>query len=228
MKILCSLGFCALLSLTCLVFAADFPNKGTSMVPSDATQAMRKELKGLNDANPRSRLQAVELLSKTGTMKESDALVLLLKDRDNEVSSAAHNALWQIWGRTDNKAINSLYSRGTKEMAAGELQKSISTFTQIIRTRPDFAEAWNKRATLYFFTGELEKSLADCYEVIKRNPNHFGALAGYGQIYLQLGQPDQALRYLEKAYAINPTMQSVAEGIAAIRRAQEQSGARRT
>ncbi len=191
---------------------------------ADATQRLQKDL---SNVNPLRRLKAVEALSKTGTMKDSDAIVALLKDSNNQVSAAASSALWQIWGRTDSKSINALYTRGTSEMAAGELQKSIATFSQIIRTRPDFAEAWNKRATLYFFTGELQKSIADCDEVIKRNPNHFGALSGYGQIYLQLGQPDQALSYLEKAYAINPTMQSVAEGIAALRRAQERAGSQR-
>jgi tetratricopeptide (TPR) repeat protein len=74
----------------------------------------------------------------------------------------------------------------------------------------------------------LKKSLADCDEVMKCNPNHFGALSGYGQIYAQLGDFDQALRYFEKAYAINPTMQGVAQTIKDIRRLQDREGAKRT
>jgi tetratricopeptide (TPR) repeat protein len=174
-----------------------------------------------------NRLATISTLAKTGKMSDSKTLVALLKDADQRVSGAANNALWEIWARTDSKNINALYLRGTREMAAGEPQKAIATFSQIIRTRPDFAEAWNKRATLYFLIGENLKSIADCDEVIKRNRYHFGALAGYGQIYLQLGQPDQALLYFEKAYAINPTMQGVLEGISAIRQAQERAEAQR-
>jgi tetratricopeptide (TPR) repeat protein len=107
-------------------------------------------------------------------------------------------------------------------------RQCITTFSQIIRLKPEFAEAWNKRAMVYYFTCDLQKSLADCYEVMKRNPNHFGTLSGYGQIYAQLGDFNQALRYFEKAYAINPTMQGVAQMIKDIRRLQEREGAKRT
>ena len=57
-------------------------------------------------------------------------------------------------------------------MGAGDLRQSIATFTRIIELKPDFAEGWNKRATLYFLVGDFRKSLADCDEVIKRNPYH--------------------------------------------------------
>jgi tetratricopeptide (TPR) repeat protein len=221
---LSKLVFSVVVSLMTLAYLPQSQANPNLINTSDAAQRLQNDL---SNVNPQRRLKAVEGLSKAGTMKDSNAIVALLKDSDSQVSAAANSALWQIWGRTDSKSINALYTRGTSEMAAGELQKSITTFSQIIRTRPDFAEAWNKRATVYFFTGELQKSIADCDEVIKRNPNHFGALSGYGQIYLQLGQPDQALSYLEKAYAINPTMQSVAEGIAALKRAQERAGSQR-
>ena len=85
--------------------------------------------------------------------------------------------------------------------------------TAIIGRKPDFAEGWNKRATLYYSIGEYQKSLRDCDEVIKRNPLHFGALAGYGLIYVQLDQPDRALEYFKRALKINPNMQGVANNI---------------
>src|SRR5205823_6190534 len=77
--------------------------------------------------------------------------------------------------------------------------------------RPEFAEGWNKRATVYYLLGEYAKSLADCDEVLKRNPYHFGALSGYGMIYLQLDQPTRALEYFERALAVNPNLSSVQE-----------------
>ena len=96
--------------------------------------------------------------------------------------------------------------------------KAIQTFTAVIEKRPDFAEGWNKRATLYYLVGEYDKSLRDCDEVMKRNPGHFGALAGYGQIYLQLDRPERALEYFQRALAVNPNMPSVEAAVAVLKR----------
>jgi tetratricopeptide (TPR) repeat protein len=163
----------------------------------------------------KTKLDAVNRLAKIGQMQDSNALVELLKDTDPVIGAASNAALWEIWARANDKNIDKLYQKGVAHMSAGQTQQAISTFSQIIRLKPEFAEAWNKRATVYYFAGDLQKSLADCDEVMKRNPNHFGALSGYGQIYAQMGDFDQALRYFEKAYAINPTMQGVAQSIKA-------------
>jgi tetratricopeptide (TPR) repeat protein len=77
-----------------------------------------------------------------------------------------------------------MYQRGIDQMEAGDLPEAVATFSAIIRRKPAFAEAWNKRATLFYMMGLMEQSLQDCDQVIKRNRNHFGALSGYGQIYL--------------------------------------------
>ncbi len=106
-------------------------------------------------------------------------------------------------------------------MEAGELRQGIATFTRVIERKPDFAEAWNKRATLYFMTGELRRSLADCDEVIKRNPYHFGALAGYVQIYIRLEYYDRALEYSRRAIAVNPNMEGVRRNMLLLERLQE-------
>ena len=103
-------------------------------------------------------------------------------------------------------------------MSAGLAEEAVATFTRIIKMKPEFAEAWNKRATLYFFMGEHQKSLADCDEVMKRNPYHFGALAGYFQIYLQLEDLERALKYGRRALQVNPNMDGVKSGVEAIER----------
>ena len=106
-----------------------------------------------------------------------------------------------------------------QEMNIGALELAIETFSSIIAIKPEFAEGWNKRATLYFLVGEFNKSLKDCDEVLKRNPSHFGVLAGYGQIYLQLEQPERALDYFQRALKINPNMEGVAQSIEALKEA---------
>ncbi|HEX8010918.1 MAG TPA: tetratricopeptide repeat protein [Casimicrobiaceae bacterium] len=118
--------------------------------------------------------------------------------------------------------IDRLYQTGIEQMTAGDLQASIATFTRIIELRPDFAEGWNKRATLYFLTGELRKSLADCDEVVKRNPYHFGALAGYAQIYTRLQYYERALDYARRALAVNPNLEAVRRNVELLEHLLEQ------
>jgi len=91
-----------------------------------------------------------------------------------------------------------------------------------VKRKPDFAEGWNKRATLYFLAGELRKSLADCDEVMKRNPYHFGALSGYALIYIRLEYYDRALEYSRRALEVNPNMDAVRRNVELLERLLEQ------
>ena len=113
-------------------------------------------------------------------------------------------------------AADRLFAQGAEQMRDGRLRNAVDTFSRVIAMRPQFAEAWNKRATVYYLLGEDELSLKDCDEVLKRNPQHFGVLAGYGQIYLRKGDLPRALDYFEQALAINPNMAGVQASIDAV------------
>jgi tetratricopeptide (TPR) repeat protein len=139
-------------------------------------------------------------------MSDVAALQRALRDADEGTRENAEQAMWQIWGRSGDARVDRLYRTGVEQMSGGETQKGIATFTRIIELKPDFAEGWNKRATLYFLAGEYGKSLADCAQVIKRNPYHFGALAGYGQIYLRLEDYARALDFFRRALDVNPNL----------------------
>jgi len=126
-------------------------------------------------------------------------------------SSGRLSALWQVWSRSGDVEVDRLLALGVEQMQARDGEAAVETFTRMIARRPEFAEGWNKRATVYYLLGEYTKSLADCDEVLKRNPYHFGALSGYGMIYLQLDQPTRALEYFERALVVNPNLSSVQE-----------------
>jgi tetratricopeptide (TPR) repeat protein len=106
-----------------------------------------------------------------------------------------------------------VFERGLAQMQGGELPDAVETFSRVIGMNPDFAEGWNKRATVYFLLGEDDLSLKDCAEVLKRNPQHFGVLSGYGQIYLRKGDLERALDYFRRALTINPNMEGVRNSI---------------
>jgi tetratricopeptide (TPR) repeat protein len=86
----------------------------------------------------------------------------------------------------------------------------------VIRKKPSFTEAWNKRATAYYLAGRYDESIADCKQVLERNPRHFGALSGLGQIYLALGDDARALAWFRRALAVDPNLIGVALTIKAL------------
>jgi tetratricopeptide (TPR) repeat protein len=169
--------------------------------------------RALVNPDPAVRRAAVSQLAEVGRMGDVAALVKALRDSDEETRATAEGAIWEIWGRSGDAEIDALYKRGVELMNFGAAGQAIATFTLVINRKPEFAEGWNKRATLYYSIGEYAKSLHDCDEVIKRNPLHFGALAGYGLIYTQMGQPERALDYFKRALKVNPNMQGVARNI---------------
>jgi tetratricopeptide (TPR) repeat protein len=179
-----------------------------------ATPLTREQaLAGLGRSDLEARRQAAAWMGEVGRMEDVPALVKVLRDPDPVVRALAEHALWQVWSRSGDSEIDRLFQQGVAQMTQRDGPAAIATFSRIIEKRPEFAEGWNKRATVYFLMGEYEKSLADCDEVVKRNPSHFGALAGYGQIYLQLNQPDRALAYFERALAVNPNLEQVEQVI---------------
>lgn len=188
--------------------------------PACAAEGMTRAqaLQGLTDAKPDTRLAAVLRLAEIGRMEDAKAVLPNLKDNTAPVREAAEMALWAMWSRSGDAKVDALLAQGTLAMNIGQYEQALAAFNRVVQQKPDFAEGWNKRATLYFLAGEPRRSLADCAEVIKRNPSHFGALSGYGQLYLQLGEPERALRYFERAYAINPGMHGVAANIDGIKR----------
>ncbi len=175
-------------------------------------------LKALEQPAALLRRAGVERLAEIGAMKDADQVALRLHDADAQVRDLATASMWQIWSRSGDKTVDADYQKGLLLMEAGRIGEGLAVFSAIIKKRPEFAEAWNKRATLYFLAGEFELSLKDCDEVMKRNPHHFGALSGYGQIYLQMGELEQSLSYFERALKVNPGLAGVAAAIEALQR----------
>jgi tetratricopeptide (TPR) repeat protein len=205
--------------LTLLIaFAAALPLAAADREPLDRAQA----LAAIEDAKADVRRAAVERLGEVGTMADADRLVARLRDDDPRVRELATMALWEIWSRSGDPAIDALYQRGIEQLATEQLIVALATFTEIIRRQPSFAEGWNKRATIYFLLGQFELSMKDCDEVLKRNPNHFGALTGMAQMHVLLGQPQQAIDYFERALKLNPNLEGAARALVMLKRQMEQ------
>lgn len=184
--------------------------------PADVTAGATREqaLAALADkGNVDHRREGAQALGQTGLMSDVPQLAAALRDSDAIVRDNAESSMWQVWSRSGDPAIDQLFAKGLEQLNAREGEQAAATFSEIIRRKPEFAEGWNKRATVYYLLGEYQKSLADCDEVMKRNPYHFGALSGYGMIYVQLDQPAIALEYFERALRVNPNLESTRQTI---------------
>ena len=175
-------------------------------------------LAALAQADASTRVTAVERLGEIGTMRDADRVVERLRDSDPRVRESAVAALWSIWGRSGDPAIDQLYARGVEQMQASQLAEALATFDEIVRRKPAFAEGWNKRATIYYLLGQFEKSLADCDQVFERNPHHFGALSGAAQIHLQMGHARTALDFFRRALEVHPGLDGAAQMIPRLER----------
>ena len=179
---------------------------------SVATPLSRAQaLVALSETDPAVRLAALDRLSQVGKMADSDVVLKRLADDEQQVRESAQRVIWQIWSRTGDAAVDKLFARGVEEMRTAALGEALATFSEIVRRRPAFAEAWNKRATVYFMLGQNEQSLKDCDEVLRRNPKHFGALSGSGQIHLRMGHVRRAFNLLQRAVEVNPNLEGPAQ-----------------
>ena len=180
-------------------------------------------LKALTDRrNAESRRLGARALGETGVMADLPQLAVALRDTDALVRENAESSMWQVWSRSGDPEIDRLFARGLEQMNASQGEQAVETFSEIIRRKPEFAEGWNKRATVYYLMGEYQKSLADCDEVMKRNPYHFGALSGYMQIYIRLEYYDRALEYGRRALEVNPNLGGVRQSVELLEHAIEQ------
>jgi len=166
-------------------------------LPPDLTREQVLSALGSRDSDVRRG--AYVALGVLGKSEDLPLLFSALYDNDKLLRKIAEDAIWKVWGRSGNAEHDRLYRLSVEEMQSGELTRALGSFTTLIQLAPDFAEAWNKRATLYFMLGENDLSIADCDEVLSREPNHFGALSGYGLLMLRQGNYQRALEYFEQA-----------------------------
>ena len=108
---------------------------------------------------------------------------LFLSTNNMEASKLLFN-IWDIWSIADNQETQILFDEANQFMDVGELDNAIELFSKVIMQSPEFAEGWNKRATVYFLKGELNKSISDIEKTLYLEPRHFGALDGLAEIYL--------------------------------------------
>ncbi len=112
--------------------------------------------------------------------------------------------IWTTWLETDSPTVELLLRQGLEAMSLNRFEKSLEHLNSVVELAPDFAEGWNKRATVLFLMGRYPQSLADVDKTLALEPRHFGALSGLGLISNALGADKEALDAFERALEVNP------------------------
>lgn len=136
---------------------------------------------------------------------------------DAATAKAIEQRIWSLWMISKSDTANLLMSRARTAAEARDSDLAIKLLSSIVTIRPDFVEAWNRRATLYFMKKDYGASLADLSQVLRREPRHFGALSGLGLILQEIGDDRRALDAYRKAIEVYPRLENIPEQVEKLR-----------
>jgi tetratricopeptide (TPR) repeat protein len=165
-------------------------------------------------STPKKLPEAPAKLPKVGADKTRglDFLFGALKAAPDEASGKHVEArIWALWLQTPSDTAALLMVRAKAAMDAKQVDVALKLLDAVVKLRPDYVEAWNRRATVYYLKNDYAHSLQDIEQVLVREPRHFGALAGLGMIMQDLGDEKRALDAFRKALAVNPHLEKVPE-----------------
>ena len=142
-----------------------------------------------------------------------DALFATLAEENAPNPGQIQRRIAEIWSVSGSDSMDFLLSRGRAALEAEEYDKAVAHLSALIALAPDFAEAWNARATAHFLQDEFWLSVADIQQALMLEPRHFGALTGLGVILERIGDDAGALRVQREALRLNPHLDGAREAV---------------
>ena len=132
-----------------------------------------------------------------------------LRIDNKSISAEVEQKIWKIWTtHPNNERLTNMLAEGTDLVNNQKLNEAIVKFSDVIELDPNWAEAWNKRATVFYLIGEYQKSQNDIDKVLGLEKRHFGALAGQGLVNIKLQNYEKAIESYKRAKEIYPSMKS--------------------
>jgi predicted Zn-dependent protease len=145
-------------------------------------------------------------------MTEAEALAAL-RGPDPARAGQAEAALWAMWCRSGRAELDGRLGEAVAAMERRDFAEADRLLTALVRDAPDWAEAWNKRATVRYLATDYDGSIADCRETLARKPHHFGALSGQGLCHMALAQYGPAAAMFRRALAVHPHLEAVRQNL---------------
>jgi tetratricopeptide (TPR) repeat protein len=139
-----------------------------------------------------------------------DTLFAALKIAPDESSARAiEQRIWVLWMNSGSDTCALLMTRVKVATEAKDYDLALKLLSAIVEIKPDYVEAWNRRATLHYQNHDIGRAIADIREVLAREPRHFGALSGLGMMLQEIGDDKDALEAYRKALAIDPHLEHI-------------------
>jgi tetratricopeptide (TPR) repeat protein len=146
-----------------------------------------------------------------------DALFERLANPDLTDAEDVEDAIWSTWLEHPDAAACEVMERAIKALGRKQYDVAETRLTSLVELHPDYAEAWNKRATLYFMVGRDDESMSDIAHTLKLEPRHYGAICGFAQLCLKRGDRAGALASFEAALRINPHLKHISDAARQLR-----------
>ena len=122
-----------------------------------------------------------------------------------ETARQIEQIIWRHWNEfPDDSESQYIYNDVVEAVSFGQVKRGLDQVNKVLDTHPEFAEAWNKRATLRYLGGDLPGSVDDIIKTLTLEPRHFGALSGLTQIFIRQGRYTQAIQVIDQLRAISP------------------------
>lgn len=149
----------------------------------------------------------------SGDANFSQDLLNQLKETDSSAEAAnLEEEIWEAWLLSGSPTVDMLMLRGVEATETDDLELARDMFDRAIRIKPDYAEAWNRRALLFFNEGHYDEAIADLEVALQYEPRHFGAWTGLGMIFESIEAPNAALKAYRKVLEIHPHAAAAQQG----------------
>ncbi|HWA42803.1 MAG TPA: tetratricopeptide repeat protein [Hypericibacter adhaerens] len=149
---------------------------------------------------------------------------LLKKAPDPGSAQQVEQLIWALWFHSDDPEVVKTMNTGVTAMSQSNFQRAIEAFHHVTEIAPDFAEGWNKLATVHYLVGDYQDSLDEIGHTLELEPRHFGALSGLGLVQAQLDHTEQALDAFERALDVYPMMQGARINAETLRKELQDKG----
>ncbi|WP_407941368.1 tetratricopeptide repeat protein [Mesorhizobium xinjiangense] len=137
----------------------------------------------------------------------------LKRERNEKAAERIANRIWGEWLKSGSATIDLLMQWSNEATREKKFNVALDFLDQVLVLQPDYAEAWNRRATVHFMMNNYAKSMADISRTLQLEPRHFGALSGMGAIMRATGNDKLALEAFERALGVYPMMRNAQEEV---------------
>ncbi|AZO27473.1 hypothetical protein [Mesorhizobium sp. M1B.F.Ca.ET.045.04.1.1] len=140
----------------------------------------------------------------------------LRRERNEKAAERIAGRIWNEWSQSGSASIDLMMQWAQKATEDQKFDVALDFLDQVVTLQPDYAEGWNRRATVHFLMKNYGKSMADIDHTLQLEPRHFGALSGLAQIMAETGHKQSALEAWQKVLTIYPMMRSAQDQVSTL------------